>query len=170
MYFLCMALKRVKQDHTCGCFVAAVATLLGVSYRTAFVRLYGKWSEYFCGVPQGTQLDPLLDKVGLKHRRVQVRRFERLKKNSLVVIEWHSGLCHTLVWDAEDNKVIDPFYASPLDLVSYQSLSARVTHVYEITGKQRRKAAKSPTRRRGASVPATSSRRPGSGSSARGRR
>lgn len=167
-----MSLKRVQQEHVNGCFVGALATLTGQTYKKTFVKLFGKWDAgYFSGIAPMTNLREYLDKLGLKHRVSSSKRFHTLSKDALVVVTWigNPELAHTIVWDSKARKVLDPYYSRPRLVRDYQGGNAEVTLVFEITGRARKLARRS-NRSQSESASAKSSRQPGSRPSRQGRR
>jgi hypothetical protein len=116
-----MALRVVAQENYTGCFIAAVATLLGKTYRETYAILHpGKnpsleSNHGFLDMSMQHAAFEALKRVGIKAHLSKVKRFEtytRHSENALLIIRWkfEPHLCHTIVYDGEARKFIDPSF------------------------------------------------------------
>jgi hypothetical protein len=130
-----MPINHVTQDHYNGCFVAALAMILGKTYPETFQLLFPD-RDIISGDHalrcEGSDRDigglaaKALEKFGVKAKKSTYKKVKSLlryaRKNVLLIIRWHGGpLCHAVVFDAETKKFLDP--SGPFeerDLKSYQ--------------------------------------------------
>lgn len=104
-----MPLRLVRQDNYMGCFVAAVATMIGASYADARKMIHPNKGESHGIAPE--KAIERLRRLGFNPQvRYGRRRVRDLRENTLLLVTWsHSPeLGHTVVWDAEERKVLDP--------------------------------------------------------------
>src|SRR5271157_3512261 len=128
-----MALRPVTQESTTGCFVAGIATLLGVPYKAAYALLHpGKdpAMEYMHGFSDVSMLNAAfkaLDRAGIKGRPSKFKKFATYRKrdqHALLIIrwEWSPTMCHTIVYDGDEHKFYDPSYGEVTSKYSLRSL------------------------------------------------
>ncbi len=132
-----MALRRVAQKNYTGCFVAAVAMLLGKDYEETFGLLHpGK--DPAVEIDHGfLDTDVLraafmaLERAGIKGRPAKFKRFKTYAKrdqHALLIIRWNFSpeLCHTIVYDGDDHKFLDPSYGEEVRGYSLKSLERQL--------------------------------------------
>jgi hypothetical protein len=113
-----MPLQRVYQENDVGCFVAGLAILLGKTYAEAFKlvhprKSYLDWCHGIEAVSMQEAALSTLQRLGVKAHVSRLRRFDSLrksKKNMILIIRWEvqPTRCHTVVYDAESRKILDP--------------------------------------------------------------
>jgi hypothetical protein len=115
-----MALQPVKQENYSGCFVAAIATLLGKTYRETFEILHPgqdpalQYDHGFLDVSVQNAAFTALQRAGIKGHLTNRKKFKTYAKRSqhaLLIIRWKFQpytLCHTIVYDGDEHKFIDP--------------------------------------------------------------
>jgi len=128
-----MALKHVTQAHYNGCFVAALAMILGKTYEDTFKTLFpdmdiqsGDHALRAEDSNIGACAVQAMQKLGVKTKVATYRRLKSLlkyaRKDVLIIVRWGGGsMCHAVVFDAETKKFLDP--SGPVerhDLTSYQ--------------------------------------------------
>lgn len=118
-----MALRGVRQENYSGCFLAAIATLMGKTYDQVFSIFYpgqDQFSVYDHGFKEMSVENAAfnaLSKVGIKAHRSNLKRFSsyaKRKQHALLIVRWsfQPSLCHTIVYDGEDHNFIDPSFGS----------------------------------------------------------
>lgn len=116
-----MALRGVRQESGTGCFIAAIASLLGKTYNEVFSIFHpGKdqWTTYehgFSNFSMETAALAALSRVGIKARVSKLKKFRsyaKKSKHALLIVRWTFApdLCHTIVYDGDVHKFIDPSY------------------------------------------------------------
>ncbi len=131
-----MALQLVSQVSGNGCFIAAVAMILGKTYEEAFKLIfpdrdynYGEHGFRAETADQdiGLLAAQALERLGYKTKKSTYRQVKSLlrysRKNTLIIVRWYGGpLCHAVVFDAETKKFLDPsgHLADDYDLKTYQ--------------------------------------------------
>lgn len=114
-----MALRAVRQQNSTGCFIAAVATILGKSYEEAYKLCHpGKdplveWEHGFRDTSMTRAAFQVLERVGIKGHISTYKRFSTYKKrdkHALLIIRWSwaPDMCHTIVYDGEAHTFYDP--------------------------------------------------------------
>jgi hypothetical protein len=119
-----MHLKRVRQRHKFGCFVASVAIALGVSYAEARKRLYPKkvasGRRFNPGFGGSWDLFRALRRAGLRVRNVPKQKIVELTKPTIIILHWAGyDTGHCAVWDPEKKAILDPAYDPPLPMYEY---------------------------------------------------
>lgn len=120
-----MALQGVRQENCTGCFIAAIATLLGKTYSDVFSIFYpgrASWDVYdhgFQEISMELAAFKALSRVGIQAHRTHFKRFRTYAKrdqHALLIIRWAStpDLCHTIVFDGDAHKFIDPSFGKAL--------------------------------------------------------
>lgn len=120
-----MALQGVRQENGTGCFIAAIASLLGKTYNDVFSMFYpgqDQWTTYehgFRDLSMETAALTALSKVGIKARLSKLKKFRsyaKKSKHALLIIRWSFApdLCHTIVYDGDTHKFIDPSYGDAI--------------------------------------------------------
>jgi hypothetical protein len=109
-------LRQIRQKNPNGCFVAAFATCLGVSYEEAFKLVHPTMpydGEYYSYYSHG--LDPFRAyEIAAKHlrmfREAKERKFRSFKTNAFVTVRWRfaPSLSHAVVWDHKRKRILDP--------------------------------------------------------------
>lgn len=130
-----MALQHVYQDHYNGCFIAALAMILGKTYEDTFKLVFpdrditnGDHALRCEGTDRdiGARAAQALEKLGVKTKKSTYRKVKSLiryaRKNVLIIVRWHGGpLCHAVVFDAETKRFLDPSGpVEPYDIKTYQ--------------------------------------------------
>jgi hypothetical protein len=121
-----MSLRCVQQENEHGCFIAACATLLGLTYRETFALLHpGKNPsyEYFHGWNTNDIRQVIFDaltRVGIKSHLSSYRRFrtyQKYPKHALLIIRWAlmPTLCHTIVYDHKGKQFLNPSWGGDCD-------------------------------------------------------
>lgn len=114
-----MPLYRVYQENDAGCFIAGVASLLGKTYAEAFRLVHPSksyWDSFSHGIEAMSMEEAALStlqRLGVKAHVSRLRRFDSLrksKKHMILIIRWavQPTRCHTVVYDAESRKILDP--------------------------------------------------------------
>lgn len=126
-----MALQLVTQVDDDGCFVAALAMLLGITYAQALKILHPGKDVSEIGHGYTTQsldrtISAILGKQGFRVKRSTYKKVRSLvkysKKNALLILRWGGGyLCHAVVFDAETRQFLDPSGHQGHILYRYQS-------------------------------------------------
>jgi len=124
-----MLLKRVKQKHRNGCFIAAAACACGISYDEMRKRLFPKevasGKKFHHALPGGSNIVNVLKRLGLKASASHDRNIREMKKPALLVVEWsdvdNRGRGHCLVWDPKKKVIHDPAWKRPLSFYTYES-------------------------------------------------
>lgn len=128
-----MALQGVQQENTTGCFIAAIASLLGKTYNDVFSIFYpgqDQWATYnhgFSDLSMERAAFTALSRVGIKARLSKLKKFRSYAKKSnhaLLIIRWSFApdLCHTIVYDGDTHKFIDPSYGGTIQTNRLKSL------------------------------------------------
>ena len=118
-------MQGVRQENGSGCFIAAIATLLGKSYSDIFGIFYpGRymWEVYDHGFQEMSVEQAAFDAltcVGIQGHRIEAKRFKtyaRKNQHALLVIRWRSipELCHTVIFDHESKSFIDPTFGTTI--------------------------------------------------------
>ena len=115
-----MALQPVLQEHYDGCLTAGIAILLGKSYMETFSLLRGRFpiaeeTHGFEGFSMKRVALQTLSRAGIKGRPVRFRTFNACRKHNkpaLLIIrwQWEPQRCHTIIYDHETKKFLDPYY------------------------------------------------------------
>lgn len=132
-----MALRRVAQKNYTGCFVAAVAMLLGKDYEETFRLLHpGKdptveQTHGFINMSVTDAAFEALSRAGIKGHPAKFKRFKTYAKrdqHALLIIRWDFSpdLCHTIVYDGDDHKFLDPSYGEEVRGYSLKSLERQL--------------------------------------------
>jgi hypothetical protein len=122
-----MALKRVHQAKTDGCFIASVATLTGKTYKEAFNLVYPKRDIRYAGTHNIVDFsleDAIVEKLeemGLKVRRSKLRDLNVLRRRktpAILLIRWWPNdpddmEHHCVVYDPDSKELIDPAFRKP---------------------------------------------------------
>lgn len=113
-----MLLRRVRQDHHDGCFVACIAMLLGVTYLDAFKivhpdRALDEYGYGFAGIQEidiARAAFDILKRLNLNPKRANVQEIRRLRRLSVVLIRWRCSptLLHAVVFDPKNKTILDP--------------------------------------------------------------
>lgn len=105
-------LRLVRQEHENGCVPASIAILAGLSYSEGIKLFWSKknWNKKGCSY---RTLINGLKRSGLKFKERKVCLLSKLRSNAILVIK-HShpafaGAMHAVVWDFENQKIIDPY-------------------------------------------------------------
>lgn len=120
-----MALRGVRQENYSGCFLAAIATLMGKTYHDVFSIFYpGKdqWEIYDHGFREMSVEQAAfnaLSRVGIRAHRSNLKRFSayaRRTKHAILIIRWFfmPSLCHTIIYDGDAHNFIDPTDGKPI--------------------------------------------------------
>jgi ABC-type bacteriocin/lantibiotic exporter with double-glycine peptidase domain len=102
-------MKYIKQRHTNGCGVAALAMVTGISYDRA-LKLIDPKRKSGTKYP-GTSLEQALKtftKMGIKYQIHFDTKLKDIKNNAYVSASLPCGCRHAVVWDAENKKILDP--------------------------------------------------------------
>lgn len=147
-----MVLKRVKQAHSFGCFVAAVATALGVTYKQALKAVYPKrvasGRKFNPAFGAGWDIGRALCRAGLTIKFTNARRIQKMKWPAILIISWKDfDTGHCVVWDSKQKVVLDSAYDPPLPIAEYESQLAKVVYF------SRRRSTRRANRRPSASRP-----------------
>lgn len=100
-------MRTLRQRHKSDCFPTCLAMIMGISWKEA-VKLTNPRRKKYEGYQTNVvnQMYPLLLELG----------FEPIRKNSLyslpdsaiVLLAPTEGIFHTVIWDYEDQRIIDP--------------------------------------------------------------
>lgn len=128
-----MALRHVTQSNYNGCFVAALAMILGKTYEEAYKLLFpegdilsGEHAFRSDDSNIGAAAARVLERLGCKVKKSTYRQMKSLikhaRKNTLIIIRWGGGsICHAVVFDAATKQFLDPSGpVMPYDLKCYQ--------------------------------------------------
>lgn len=104
-----MKIKKVKQLHVDGCFVACVAMLLGETYDNAFNEMFPGRDDGWGDLPV-EEASHVLERLGFKPVRSRARRIKNLRHDAVVVIKWKEdpSISHSAVWSSKKRKMLDP--------------------------------------------------------------
>lgn len=120
-----MALRHVTQINYNGCFIAALAMLIGKTYDETYKLVFPDAdpltsehaikSEEHDGHNIGAAASRVMEKFGVKTKRSTYKQIKSLlkyaKKNTLIILRWggpSGSMCHALVYDAETKQILDP--------------------------------------------------------------
>lgn len=115
-------IRRVEQKHVHGCAVAAIASVVGVSYEAVMRKAFGPYHYrvYNPGL-YTTNIIKLIRSFGLK-----VRKTNSLNKKlpAILMLNLRDGiggdLFHCVVWDpAFGGRFVDPGWSEPEDRKYY---------------------------------------------------
>lgn len=113
-------LRKVLQQDEEGCFVAALATCLGVTYSDALNIVHPRnphsygynsfWERYRSHGLHPFRAYELAAKHLRAFREAKERHFKDFTDNALVTIRWREDpyLSHAVVWDFKRKRIIDP--------------------------------------------------------------
>lgn len=107
-------MKLVEQDHIDGCGVACFAMLTGRTYKEAREVLHPGGGSY-------TANEALVEALQAHGYAIETRFMLptiRDLHTSLLVVRYRIGggmFMHSVVWDAEQQKVLDPFDERPFE-------------------------------------------------------
>ncbi len=122
-----MPLNHVTQNHYNGCFIAAVAMILGKTYEETFTLLFPD-RDYSSGEHalrcEGSDRDVgslaarALEKLGYRTKKSTYKQVKSLlkyaRKHTLIILRWGGGsMCHAVIFDAETKRFLDP--SGPLE-------------------------------------------------------
>ncbi|MGE3320390.1 MAG: hypothetical protein AB7I18_13940 [Candidatus Berkiella sp.] len=102
-------MRYVSQKHKNGCAVASLAMLTGIGYDKVLKKLHPKLKHRQQLV--GTTLEQTLRylyKVKSNFRVVFNKDLKKLKNNAYLSVTTKTGGRHAMVWDAKNQKLIDP--------------------------------------------------------------
>lgn len=125
-----MSYQRVGQIHNDGCFVAAVAMLLGKTYGEALKLVHPKKciADASVGIRSSVMSEAALaqqrlSRLGIKVTISRERRIRRIKRDAILIIRWTvlPTLLHMVLYVAEEERFLDPSSETPLYLSEYQS-------------------------------------------------
>jgi hypothetical protein len=129
-----MSLIHQFQRHETGCFAACVSILTGQSYNEVLKLLKPK-ANYLCHgfrsrSPSKTAMR-LLKKAGIKAHTSKLKRFASFKrqgKHALFIIRWKESpnQCHTMVYDHESNRFLDPYFGDELTARQLKNLERQL--------------------------------------------
>jgi hypothetical protein len=114
-----MPLPFVYQEQKGGCFIACAAMLLRLPYREIFDKIhpgipFDKWGG---GINTRSVMDEArstLESLNIQVTPGRARRFKSIqqhsKRHAVIIIRWRwqPWICHTILFDAEARKFIDP--------------------------------------------------------------
>jgi ABC-type bacteriocin/lantibiotic exporter with double-glycine peptidase domain len=103
-------MRVIRQKHTTGCGVAALAMAVGTSYDKMLQTLHPKRKPRACACT--TMVDDLkaLEKMGVNYRvSFRKRSLTNIKNDAMVVVKSRWGGLHAVAWDAQKQEVIDPW-------------------------------------------------------------
>ena len=106
-------MRYVKQKHKNGCAIASLAMILGVGYSQIFkiARPKKNFGKKYTGTPMDLAVK-ILNKYDCKYRiffkRTGLKKLHRLKSNAYISINTPKGGRHAIVWDEENQRVLDP--------------------------------------------------------------
>lgn len=115
-----MHIQHVTQGHYNGCFVAALAMILGKTYEDTFKLLFpdrdiqnGDHALRAEDQDIGACAARAMEKLGVKTKKSTYRKVMSLlkysQKNVLIIVRWHGGpMCHAVVYDAQTKRFLDP--------------------------------------------------------------
>lgn len=118
-----MAFRRVDQESDLGCFVAAVASLNDITYREAFNLIHpGSFMTPYNGGLPLSEAPKVLKKLGWKLKKIPIKYLSSLKKDAIIFLTWKDEpeMSHTILYDAESKKIIDPVYTPHLRMRTYE--------------------------------------------------
>lgn len=120
-----MALQHVYQADSNGCFVAAVAMILGKTYSETRRLVFPEYNVDTYLASGLTSLDitqAAMDKMKSLGIKVRLSKYKQLrsllkfaKKHALVILRWKWDLerCHAVVFDADARVLLDPVDRQP---------------------------------------------------------
>ncbi len=115
-----MPLRHVYQPHHNGCFIAALAMLLGKTYDETFKLVHPTRNPttddhvYECKSKNiSKEVIKALGKLSLDSKKLNYKRIKSIvkyaRKNVLLIIRWGGGsACHCIVFDVETKRFLDP--------------------------------------------------------------
>lgn len=132
-----MALRAVAQKNGTGCFIAAIATLLGSTYEEAYRLCHpGKdpdieWEHGFWDTSVLRAAFQSLERAGIKGRLAPYKKFSsfsKRNKHALLIIRWRiePNLCHAIVYDGDTHRFLDPSSGSEVPFWSMKSLEKQL--------------------------------------------
>lgn len=136
------AYQRVEQVHDTGCFIAAVAMLLGRSYEEALklIHPHKSMTDWDVGMhsfflAEAGLAKEYLNKLGIKVTPSKERRLRRLRRDAILIIRWsiEPTRLHAIIYLAKERRFLDSAYRTPLKLESYQEQLDAVMLIDSIT-------------------------------------
>ena len=134
--------RRVEQAHNSGCFVAAVAMLLGWRYEEALKLVHPDKSMFDHDVGMHSFMmeesglaKAHLEKLGIKVTPSKERRLRRLRRDAILIIRWwrEPDRLHTVIYLAKQQRFLDSAFQDPLRLETYQRQLDSVMLIDSIT-------------------------------------
>jgi hypothetical protein len=134
--------QRVEQVHDTGCFVAAVAMLLGRSYEEALklIHPHKSMDDYDVGMhsfvlSEAGLAQEYLRKLGIKVTPSRERYLRRLRRDAILIIRWacEPTRLHAIIYIANEQRFLDSAYSRPLKLETYQKQLDAVMLIDSIT-------------------------------------
>jgi ABC-type bacteriocin/lantibiotic exporter with double-glycine peptidase domain len=102
-------MRYVRQKHTTGCAIAAIAMLSGTGYDKVLKVVHPKRKPRQCACTSFEAALKGIDKLGLNYRFVFKKiDLHRLKNNAYISVTNKNGGRHAVVWDASKRKIVDP--------------------------------------------------------------
>ena len=129
-----MSLNHVWQNNDTGCFIACVSMLTGQGYYQTLVMLKPK-SNYLCHGFKTRSISKtvlrLLKRAGIKAHVSSAKKFNSFKKinnHALFIIRWKEepDQCHTIVYDFESKKFLDPHFGDKLTARQLKTLERQL--------------------------------------------
>lgn len=127
-----MKIKRIRQFHEDGCFVACLAMLLGETYSNVYAKLFPDRFDGHGDIPL-EQASYILESLGLKPVPSRARRIKNLRRDAVIVIRWKDfpSLSHAAVWSSKRRKTLDPWkrykryvYETQIEAIYYVDVAA----------------------------------------------
>ena len=109
-------LSLVRQQHNNSCVPAALATISGVTYKTALKVVY-PWKKNKGWDNYGTKHNDMLraiKRLGFRYKERDPVSFSKLRFNAIIIVEHpvygpHGRRNHAVVWDCEQQRILDPY-------------------------------------------------------------
>lgn len=125
-------MREIYQRCHTDCFPTCVAMVANISHRQAIQLIHPfhvKGQDYLTFEGDAVRA---LRFLGFKVRKRYLKDFTQLKNSAIVIVNGadYRGDGHTVVWDPESQRIIDPARNQNVSLSFYQE---RTTHLYIVT-------------------------------------
>jgi ABC-type bacteriocin/lantibiotic exporter with double-glycine peptidase domain len=108
-------MKHIRQKHKTSCGIASVAMLADIDEDTAIKYVLPKRKPHSGYGSSQYDLVKGLTKLGFKAKfHNKIKKFDKLKNNSLIILKVGKNLYHSIVWNAKYRIIFDPAHPNPV--------------------------------------------------------